>query len=65
MIFANEQRTAVVTLWGKAEDAVTTADITENVLSAEFSTGGGLNDATLESSGTVEQVLTTVRITKL
>ena len=55
MIFANEERTAVITLGVKTEDAVTSADITDDVLLAALSAGGGLSDATLESSGTVEQ----------
>lgn len=55
MIFANDEKTAVVTLGVKAEDAVTSADITDDVLLAALSGGGGLSDAELESSGTVEQ----------
>ena len=55
MIFVNEENTAVVTLGVKTVDAVTSAHITEDVLLAALSAGGGLSDATLESSGTVEQ----------
>lgn len=55
MLFANEERTAVVTLGVKTEDAVTSEDITNDVLLAALSAGGGLSDATLESSSTVEQ----------
>ena len=54
MIFANEERTAVVTVGVKTEDAGTSADITDDLLLAALS-AGGLSDATLNSSGAVEQ----------
>ncbi len=55
MIFANDKSTAVITLGVETEDTVTSTDITDDVLLAALSAGGGLSDATLESSGTVEQ----------
>ncbi len=54
MIFSNEDRNAVVTVGPWTEDAGTSADITDDVLLASL-TAGGLSDATLESSGSVEQ----------
>jgi len=54
MNFADEERNAVVTLGVKAEDAVTSGDITDDVLLAALSGNGLLSDATLERSSTVE-----------
>ncbi len=55
MLFANEDRTAVVTVGVKTEDTVTSADITDDVLLQALSAGGGLSDAKLDHSGTVDQ----------
>ena len=55
MIFANAEKTAVVTVGVKTEDSITSTDLTEDDLLAALSADGGLSDATLESSGTVEQ----------
>jgi len=53
MLYANEENTAVVTVGALVEDSVTSADITDDVLLASFA-AGGISDATLESSRTVE-----------
>lgn len=54
MLFANEESTAVVTLGVMTEDSITSADITEDVLLASLSAGGGLSDVSLESSRMME-----------
>lgn len=55
MIFANEERTSVITLGVMSEDTVTYEDITDEVLLYALSGGGELRDATLDDSVTVEQ----------
>lgn len=54
MIFANDENTAVITLGGLTEDLITSTDITDDVLLAALSAGGGLSDVSLESSRTME-----------
>lgn len=55
MIFANDERTVVVTVGVKTEENITSADITDDVLLQVISGGGSLKGATLDNSGTVEQ----------
>ncbi len=55
MIYANEERTAVVTVSGKIETEATSADITEEDILDSLSAGGGLSDVTLDNYDTVEQ----------
>lgn len=55
MIYANDERTAVVTVGVKTETTLTNADVTEDALLEALSAGGGLSDATLDNSATVEQ----------
>ena len=55
MLFANDEKTAVVTVGVKTEDTTTIADITEDVLLQSLSVGGSLSNAKLDNSGTVEQ----------
>lgn len=55
MLFTNEENTVVVSLGALTEDnSVTSADISNDVLLNALSASGGLSDASLESSNTIE-----------
>ena len=54
MIFTNSENTAVITLGVLIKDSVTSADITDDILLAALSGGGGLSDGRLERSQTIE-----------
>ena len=54
MFFTNDENTVVITLGVLTEDSTTSADITDDVLLAALSGGGGFSDGSLESSRTIE-----------
>jgi hypothetical protein len=54
MIFANEEKTAVIVLGTLTEDSITSADITDDVLLGALATDSGLSDGSLESSRTIK-----------
>lgn len=54
MIYANEERTVVITVGVLTEAVFTSDDINDDILLVALSAGSGLSDGSLESSRTIE-----------